>query len=303
MTVATGNSASAQGPTGGRRATETAMHQYADHRADADRALPGALSVGWWRAGVELRMFMRNKASLVFTLSLPVLLLVILGAIFGGPVDGTTVDFKQVFIAGIIGAGVMSVAFTGLAITMAIERDDGTVRRLGATPMPRSSYFFGKVVLVLVTGVIETAILITISVTVFHLHLPSDLDRWLRLVWVLGLGAMACALIGIAYSWVIPNARSASAIVTPPFMVLQFISGVFFPFGDLPRWMQTVAALFPLKWMAQGLRSVFLPDSFQAVEPAGSWEIGRTAAVLGGWCLVGLVLCLFTFRWRGPKVR
>jgi ABC-2 type transport system permease protein len=269
----------------------------------ADRPLPGALGVGWARAGIELRMFVRNKASLVFTLSLPVLLLLILGSIFGGTVEGTDIDFKQVFIAGIVAAGVMSVAFTGLAITMAIERDDGSVRRLGATPMPRSAYFFGKVVLVLVTGLVETTVLVAIGVIAFHLPLPADLDRWLRFGWVLGLGAMACALCGIAYSWVIPNARSASAIVTPPFMVLQFISGVFFPFSSLPSWMQTVAALFPLKWMAQGLRSVFLPDSFQLVEPAGSWEIGRTAMVLGGWCVLGLVLCLISFRWRGPKVR
>ncbi len=265
--------------------------------------LPGALSVGWARAGIELKMFLRNKASLVFTLSLPILLLLILGSIFGGEVEDTGVDFKQVFIAGIIAAGVMSVAFTGLAITMAIERGDGSVRRLGATPMPRSSYFFGKVVLVLVAGAVETALLVGISVVAFHLRLPADLDRWLRFGWVLGLGATACALIGIAYSWVIPNARSASAIVTPPFMVLQFISGVFFPFGELPRWMQTVAALFPLKWMAQGLRSVFLPDSFQSAEPAGNWEITHVAVVLGGWCVLGVLLCLGTFRWRGPKVR
>ncbi len=251
---------------------------------------------------MELRMFARNKASLVFTLSLPVLLLVILGAIFGGTVPGTDVDFKQVFMAGIIAAGVMSVSFTGLAITMAIERDDGSVRRLGATPMPRAAYFIGKVVLVLVTGAVETAVLVGISVAFFHLQLPVDLERWLRFGWVLALGAMACALIGIAFSWVIPNARSASAIVTPPFLVLQFISGVFFPFNELPSWMQTVAAIFPLKWMAQGLRSVFLPDSFAAVEPAGNWEIGRIALVLGIWCLIGLVLCLSTFRWRGPKI-
>lgn len=265
--------------------------------------LPGALRLGFRRAGVELRMFARNKASVVFTLTLPVLLLVILGAIFSGQVPGTTVDLRQVFMAGIIPAGVMSVAFSGLAITMAIERDDGSVRRLGTTPMPRSAYFLGKVVLVLVTGLVETCLLLGISVLFFHLQLPSDAEHWFRFVWVLGLGAIACALGGIAYSWVIPNARSASAMVTPPFMILQFISGVFFPFNVLPHWMQTVAALFPLKWMAQGLRSVFLPDSFQVVEPAGSWEVGRTALVLAVWCVLGLVLCLTTFRWRGPKVR
>jgi ABC-2 type transport system permease protein len=59
-----------------------------------------------------------------------------------------------------------------------------------------------------------------------------------------------------------------------------------------------VAAFFPLKWMTQGLRSVFLPDALAAAEPAGSWEPGRVALVLLAWCVVGLVLCRLTFRWQ-----
>ena len=66
----------------------------------------------------------------------------------------------------------------------------------------------------------------------------------------------------------------------------------------MPSWMQQVASLFPLKWMAQGMRSVFLPDTALAMEPAGSWEHGMTAAVLGAYLLVGLVLGVRTFRWR-----
>lgn len=62
--------------------------------------------------------------------------------------------------------------------------------------------------------------------------------------------------------------------------------------------MQTVASLFPLKWMAQGMRSVFLPDYFAAEEAAGSWQLGLVALVLVAWTIGGLVLALTTFRWR-----
>jgi ABC-2 type transport system permease protein len=94
------------------------------------------------------------------------------------------------------------------------------------------------------------------------------------------------------------NGRSASATVTPVALLLQFTSGVFFQFDSLPTWMQTAASIFPLKWMAQGLRSVFLPQALAAKEPAHSWELGRVALVLGIWCVVGLVLCVRTFRWQ-----
>lgn len=114
------------------------------------------------------------------------------------------------------------------------------------------------------------------------------------------LGITACTLLGIAISSLARTSRSGSAVVTPIALILQFTSGVFLVFTSLPGWMQSVSAIFPLKWMCQGLRYVFLPDSFAAQEPAGTWELGRIALVLGLWCVAGLALCLTTFRCGPP---
>jgi ABC-2 type transport system permease protein len=62
-----------------------------------------------------------------------------------------------------------------------------------------------------------------------------------------------------------------------------------------------VAAVFPLKWMAQGLRSAFLPAHAAVLEPAHSWEHGKTALVLAAWVAAGLVLCIRTFRWQSAR--
>ena len=62
--------------------------------------------------------------------------------------------------------------------------------------------------------------------------------------------------------------------------------------------MQQVAAIFPLKWLTQGMRSVFLPDSFATQEVAKSWESGRTALILLAWLIAGLFLAVKTFRWE-----
>ena len=64
--------------------------------------------------------------------------------------------------------------------------------------------------------------------------------------------------------------------------------------ASLPGWMQSVAGLFPLKWLCQGLRSVFLPASFGTQEPGGSFDLPTVALVLGAWCVLALVLCLTT---------
>jgi ABC-2 type transport system permease protein len=49
------------------------------------------------------------------------------------------------------------------------------------------------------------------------------------------------------------------------------------------------------------MRSVFLPDSFATQEPTGTWELGRVALVLGGWCVLGFILCINTFRWSTKR--
>ena len=261
--------------------------------------LPSLGTVSAARVRAELLAFFREREAVVFVLLFPVLLLVIFGAVFGGVDDvASGVKFIQYFVAGMIAAGLLSASFQNLAIQIPIERDTGYLKRLAGTPMPKAAYFIGKVVLVAVVAVLQCALLLLIGVLLYGVTLPSELSDWLNFAWIAALGITSCTLLGIAFSSVPKNGKSAPAIVTPVAIVLQFISGVFFVFTDLPGWMQTVAAVFPLKWMTQGMRSVFLPDVAQAAEPAGSWELGRIALILGIWCVVGLALCLATFRWR-----
>ena len=131
--------------------------------------------------------------------------------------------------------------------------------------------------------------------------LPSGLDRWLTFGWVFLLGTITCSLLGIAVSSIAKSAQAAAAVVNLPYVALQFMSGVFIPISSLPDWMIKVGSFFPVKWIAQGFRSVFLPDSMMSMEAAGSWEHGKTALVLGAWCVIGVVLCLLTFRWTNRK--
>ena len=263
-------------------------------------ALPSVASVYRVRAVVELKEFFRQRESVVFTLMFPVILLVVFGAVLDYRITtpgGVTVRFTQLFAAGIIAAGILGASLQNMAISIATERSDGTLKSLVGTPMPKSAYFVGKIVQVLAVTLLILVILMAVGVLAYGIDLPSGSD-WLTFAWGAALGSAACTLLGISVSSLARNGRSASAMVTPIALVLQFISGVFFQFSQVPDWLQTVAAVFPLKWMAQGLRSVFLPDVFAAQEPAGSWELGRVALILGLWCLAGLALCVATFRWQ-----
>ena len=87
------------------------------------------------------------------------------------------------------------------------------------------------------------------------------------------------------------------AVVIPVALVLQFISGVYLFFWLLPEWLQNVANLFPLAWMAKGMRAVFLPPEYATLEQSGAWELGGVAIALLIWLVVGLVISRLTFRW------
>ena len=254
------------------------------------------LRIGYHRGNLEIKQFMRQRESVVFTLLFPVLLLFIFGSVFKGKIAGD-VTFSQYFLSGMIASALVNTGFQQLAIMIPIERDFGTLKRLRGTPMPLASYFIGKVFLVFYSMIVQIGLLLLFGIWLFELNLPDSNIKWLRLLVLVILGTICTTVLGIAFSTVPKSGRGASAVVSPIVIILQFFSGVFFVFTTLPKWMQDFAAIFPLKWLTQGMRSVFLPDSFAAQEVAGNWETMRTFEILVIWFLVGTAFALKKFRW------
>jgi ABC-2 type transport system permease protein len=275
----------------------TGSAQATDHSPGLGSPLSRLVRIGLARGHVELLQFSRERDSMVFIFGFPIILLLIFGSVFKDDI-APGVSFSQYFTAGMIASGLMVTSFQSLAIQIAIERDDGTLHRLAGTPMPKGAFFLGKIVLVVVTAAVQTMLLLLMGALLFGLQLPSAPGRWLTFTWLSLLGAATFTLLGIAASGVPRSGRSASAVISPIVIVAQFISGVFFVYSDLPPWMQHIAAVLPLKWLTQGMRSVFLPDSFAAREAAGSWEHGRIALVLLAWGVGAGVLAMRTFRWH-----
>lgn len=258
--------------------------------------IPSALSLGIRRGGFEIKQFSRQRESVVFTLLFPVILLVIFGSVFTDTI-APNVTFSQYFVAGMIASGLVNTGFQALAITIPLERDFGALKRLRGTPMPASSYFIGKAILVSVSMVIQILMLLGFGIIFFGVNMPTDINKWITFTWLTLMGSACSTALGIAFSIVPKSGRGASAVVSPIVIVLQFFSGVFLIFTQLPPWMQQFAALFPLKWLTQGMRSVFLPDSFASQEVAKSWENGRVFLILLVWLVIGVFFSVRKFKW------
>jgi len=258
--------------------------------------IPSAISLGIRRGGLEIKQFSRQRESVVFTLLFPVILLIIFGSVFTDTI-APNVTFSQYFVAGMIASGLVNTGFQALAITIPLERDFGALKRLRGTPMPASSYFIGKAILVSVSMIIQILMLLGFGAIFFGVDMPTDINKWITFTWLTLLGSACSTALGIAFSIVPKSGRGASAVVTPIVIILQFFSGVFLIFTQLPSWMQQFAALFPLKWLTQGMRSVFLPDSFATQEVAQSWETGKTLLILIIWLAIGIFFSVRKFKW------
>ena len=281
----------------------TTTRQHASNPAPRSRRT-GTLALGASRIGYETKIYFRQPDTLFFTFLFPVVMLGIFTAAFsssglvGQAPDGTGgISVGAYYLPGMLAAGMLLSGLQNLAVDIATEKSDGTLKRLGGTPLSPLSYFVGKLGQVFVTGIIQAALLLAVAHFVLGIALPTTAQSWLTFSWVFVFGVITSAFLGIALSALPRSGKSATAVVIPIVLVLQFISGVFLQFYMLPTWMQNFASLFPLKWMAQGMRGVFLPESFASLEPSGSYEFGLVALNLGIWLVIGLALSLVTFRW------
>ena len=255
------------------------------------------ITIGIQRGLLEIKQFSRQRESVVFTIFFPLILMVIFGSVFKDTI-APGVKFSQYFVAGMIASGMVNSGFQQLAIMIPMERDAGALKRLRGTPMPLASYFIGKSILVLASMLIQTVLLIAGGVAFFGLKLPATTEKWWLFVLLLIVGSANSTALGIAFSAIPKSGRGASAVVSPVVIILQFFSGVFFIFTQLPHWMQQIAALFPLKWLTQGMRQVFLPDSFAIKEVAKSWETSRGIAINLLWLVLGVALAVRSFKWE-----
>jgi ABC-2 type transport system permease protein len=254
------------------------------------------------RARFEIRNVMRDRRTVTFSIILPIFLMFIFGSVFKHQtIAGTDITLSQYIVAGIVASGILYSSFQQLSIAVPEERANGTLKRIAGSPMPRSVYFVGKLAVAFFIYTLQVIILLSVGHAFYDIHLPHSAGLWFVFVWVSVLGLLSSSLLGIAFSSAAKDGRAASAMTMPVVLFFQFTSGVYFIYTNLPTWMQDVAALFPLKWMAQAMRGVFLPAAFGLHEAGGGFEFPEAAVVLALWTIASGVLCAYSFRWTAAE--
>ncbi|MFI9649390.1 ABC transporter permease [Streptomyces sp. NPDC052040] len=246
---------------------------------------------GLRRGGIEVRHLLRNRKEFIGHLSNVVTALTVASFIHDD-LPGTHVPAAHLTIAGFTAYLLFQVGLINLPQILVTERDEGTLLRLRATPGGIPAYLVAKSVLIVIVAMGIVTVLLGAAALFVDGPLPHSPRGWLTLIWVIALGLLAVVPLGAAIGAVLPNAREALAIIMLPAMALLVTSGAMFPIGQLPLWVQDIASVFPLRWMAQGVRSALLPDDAQAGEPSGSWQLPTVALVLTAWAVIGSLLAV-----------
>jgi len=240
------------------------------------------------------KAFWRNPASAFFIFAFPLMFLVIFTALLGhGTVrvsPARVVNTSTYYVAAMASFGLISACYTNIAISVSFQRDQGILKRINGTPLPKSVYLGARMLHALIVGVLLVVITAAFGRLLYSASVPSGVTL-LRFLLMLLVGSASFCALGFAITPVIPNADASPAIVNATILPLLFLSGVFIPLGsNSPAWILWIARIFPVWHFARGMQAGFLGTAF-------NWT---DVLVVAAWGLGGLLLSVRFFSWEPP---
>jgi len=237
----------------------------------------------------EQVLFWRNREAAFFTFFLPVIFFLVFGSIYGNStITKEHIRAAPFLEAGMIGYGVASTAFAGLAITMVIRRESGVLKRIRATPLPPWTYLVAVLVSTFITFLVEAVLLIVLGRLLFSVAVPT---RLLSLFVVLVIGAAAFAAMGLGLTGFVRSAEGSSAVVNFVYLPMAIISGTFFTPKTYPGFLRTIADVLPLTHFTKLTRDVMIRNEHL-------WSDAGAIGVVALWGAIGIVGAIRGFRWQ-----
>jgi ABC-2 type transport system permease protein len=234
----------------------------------------------------QQRLFWRNRELAFFTFILPLILYVMLGSVQEDErIEG--VPGSEYLLAGMIGYGAAAIGFGALAMSLVYRREDGTLKRLRATPLPARTYIAAVLASILISFAITTLILFVLGAVLFDVGFPH---RAASVAVLVVLGALAFSALGLAGAALVHSDTAAVAVLNGIYLPMTFLSGSFFSPDAFPEFLQRIGDLLPLTYYIQVARDVMLRG-----EPL--WDHLPGLAVVAAWGAAGALVALRRFSW------
>jgi ABC-2 type transport system permease protein len=239
----------------------------------------------------QLLLLVRNPRALIFSLVIPVLLLVLSSSRHAN----LTPRLEDALVAGLATFGLIVTAYISHAIGLVTSRQDGVLRRWRATPLPTWCFFTGKIAATSLMAMASVAIAVAAGLSLYHVHLTAGAALSLLLIFT--LGALAWAALGTAVTPLVPTAQAAGPVLLLTYLPVILFSGGLGSLNSEPGWLATLARYLP----AQPI----IDAATRALQQAGGAPPipGRDLAVLAAWAVAGVVASVCFFRWDPVRPR
>ena len=170
----------------------------------------------------------------------------------------------------------LSVVFSWIAETIAVERWEGTLEYTMMAPIHRSSRLIGQVAYAMVYGLIHTAVIFVVLLLFFPALDLSKADPGTTVAFMalgsfsfVGIGILA-AILPLLY---VERGAQMTFVVQS---TLLLVSGVYYPIDILPGWMQVISHVSPATYVLDGVRAGL-------IEGAPLTELGATFGRCSSW--------------------
>lgn len=255
-------------------------------------AFPPAATLVMRQIRYQLLLFARVPVALFFTLLLPLVMLVLFNALFGGGTVSTADGewpVQQFYTGGLAAFTAVSATYTNIANMVPIRREEGVLKRWRGTPLPTWVYVAGVVGSAVVVAFVGVVVMLGLGVVAYDLQVEAAKLPAAAVTFVVGVSAFAA--LGMAVAALVPTASAASAIANATILPLAFVSNVFIVIEDPPEWVDTVGDIFPLKPFVESFQAAFNP---LVDPPAFDWA---ALAFVALWGVAGAVVAVRYFRW------
>lgn len=238
----------------------------------------------WALTMSRMRLAMRNRAFLFFSLVMPLAFLFIYMTLFGkGRAQAIPYLLSMVLALTVMGS------FWGLSVQLVTFREQGILRRFRVTPVGASAMLASSLIsnyfLTLPTIVIE----FYLSRSLFHM---TGLGNVLSVFVLVTIGTVTFASLGLIVASVTNTMQETQIINQIIWFVFLFISGATIPFPMLPGAVQYVALFLPATYLVSGLQRAM------SAEKTGLMDLGMYLASLGGCALIAFIIAAQLFRWE-----
>jgi ABC-2 type transport system permease protein len=236
---------------------------------------------------IEMKLFLREPLTVIFTLALPLIFLFVLGGVFGNTPNPSVyrgagpLDF---YVPGYLALVWAAVGLLAVPVHLARYREDGVLRRLRASPARPWAVLGSHLGVALLVSLVGGILVLAVAALTFDIHRPKSV---LGVVGAWVLCALVFSALGLLLSSV-PSSRGALGAGLGPFFVMMMLSGTGPPPEVLTSAMRSVADALPLTYVVRILQAPWLGLAWSA----------RDVAVALGFSTAATVVSAIIFRWE-----